>query len=229
MAVQAEHLYSMKAVLGADTGLFAGGRILPLHHKRLSFPSSVLFPNAVRPHGKIRKDTMFASLPTIQGLRESQENVMREDCNAGARIAWCQDVLFLVDLDHHFASPLGINCEKIIIKDEQLAALVSVAIPLILGIANTKGMPMSRLSVAKARYARATLSSTGVFPDYVAKNPRAAFRDFEAAAKGGYHDAWFRIGRVYENFDDPKRARTCFERGAKRGSGGCAYVSNLSL
>src|SRR5439155_695899 len=59
------------------------------------------------------------------------------------------------------------------------------------------------------------------------KSPRTAFRDFEAAARGGYAPAWFKLGRDYENFGDFVHARECFERGVKLGVESCCYVSPI--
>lgn len=187
--------------------------------------TSLLEPRRV---GKRKKETLVAPLTSIEDLQESREDVVRVGCDLETRITWCRDVLFLVDLDHNFTSPLASDCGRIQITDEQLASLFSVAMPLILGIANSKETPITQW-VAQARYIRGILASTGAFPDYVARNKRSAFRDFEAAANGGCHDAWFRLGRDYEKFENPKRARTCFERGTRRGSGCCAYVCYLIL
>ncbi|KAF6748168.1 hypothetical protein DFP72DRAFT_917799 [Ephemerocybe angulata] len=76
---------------------------------------------------------------------------------------------------------------------------------------------------AEAVYMRAVLASTGAHPQHVAFNPKAAFRDFESAARGGYAGAWFRLGRDYETFGDFKHAKECFERGAKLGVESCLY------
>lgn len=72
---------------------------------------------------------------------------------------------------------------------------------------------------------RALFSASGTYPEHVAHDPRKAFRDFETAARAGYGEGWFRLGRDYENFDDSSRAKACFERGVKLGIGSCIYVS----
>ena len=81
------------------------------------------------------------------------------------------------------------------------------------------------LHVAEAIYLRATFAASGAYPDQVKQNPRAAFRDFEQAARSGYNAAWFRLGRDYENFNDAVHAKDCFERGVKLGVESCCYVS----
>jgi TPR repeat protein len=77
---------------------------------------------------------------------------------------------------------------------------------------------------AEAIYLRATFSASGAYPDHVPHNPRIAFRDFEQAARAGYAQAWFRLGRDYENFNDALHARDCFERGLKLNVESCVYV-----
>ncbi|KZP30970.1 HCP-like protein [Athelia psychrophila] len=61
------------------------------------------------------------------------------------------------------------------------------------------------------------------YPGQVAQNPRTAFRDLEAAARGGYAPAWFKLGRDYENFSDFAHAKDCFERWAKARVESCVY------
>lgn len=82
--------------------------------------------------------------------------------------------------------------------------------------------------VAEATYLRATLASSGAWPDYVPPSPRAAFRDFEQAAKAGYPPAWFRLGRDYETVGDEKHARSCFERGVKHNVESCLYRMGMA-
>jgi hypothetical protein len=72
------------------------------------------------------------------------------------------------------------------------------------------------------------VTAAGSFPQHAAQNPRIAFRDFETAARSGFHAAWFRLGRDYENFNDDVHARECFERGVKANVESCLYVSFLS-
>ena len=76
---------------------------------------------------------------------------------------------------------------------------------------------------------RAMCASTGIYPQFIPHDPRTAFRDFERAAKSGYHAAWFKLGREYENFGDVQHAKECFERGMKHGVESCYYVRHLRL
>jgi hypothetical protein len=64
-------------------------------------------------------------------------------------------------------------------------------------------------------YLRATFASAGTYPNILPANPRAAFRDFEAAARAGHAPAWFRLARDYEAFNDTAHAIDCLNRGAK--------------
>jgi hypothetical protein len=64
-------------------------------------------------------------------------------------------------------------------------------------------------------YLRATFASAGTYPNILPANPRAAFRDFEAAARMGHAPAWFRLARDYEAFNDTAHAIDCLNRGAK--------------
>jgi len=82
--------------------------------------------------------------------------------------------------------------------------------------------------VAEAIFIRATLESSGAFPEDVPLNPRVAFRDYEQAARAGYAQAWFKLGRDYEGFGDLKHARTCFERGVKAGNESCLYRMGMA-
>jgi hypothetical protein len=82
--------------------------------------------------------------------------------------------------------------------------------------------------VAEALYWRACLSNSGEFPDLVPQNPRTAFRDFEAAARAGHFQAWFRLGRDYETVGDAVHARDCFERGVKYQVESCLYRMGMA-
>ncbi|KAJ7850583.1 hypothetical protein B0H13DRAFT_2674418 [Mycena leptocephala] len=70
-------------------------------------------------------------------------------------------------------------------------------------------------SMPEAMYLRATFAASGQFPNVMPANPRAAFRDFEAAARAGHAPAWFRLARDYEAFNDTPHALDCLNRGAK--------------
>ncbi|TFK79383.1 hypothetical protein K466DRAFT_609760, partial [Polyporus arcularius HHB13444] len=103
------------------------------------------------------------------------------------------------------------------IDDPELQKLVNVALPIIIRISSAPPGPIP-LHVAEAIHMRAMCASTGIYPQFIPHDPRTAFRDFERAAKSGYHAAWFKLGREYENFE-------CFERGTRHGVESCACVA----
>lgn len=98
---------------------------------------------------------------------------------------------------------------------------------MVLSIASASQTPLPP-HVAEAVFLRATFEASGAHPEFVKSNPRSAFRDFETAARAGYHAAWFRLGRDYERFGDEGHARDCFERGVRVGVESCLYVSLIS-
>ena len=107
------------------------------------------------------------------------------------QLAWARDVMFLVDRTPDLVS----------------SPLALAAVPLILNLASA-GVP-------EAIYLRATFAASGAYPSFVPQNLRSAFRDFEAAGRGGHSAAWFRLARDYETFNDTVHALDCLSRGAK--------------
>ena len=139
------------------------------------------------------------------------------------KVVWCRDIFFLVDRVNQSAPepPTG----PVHIEDPQLLRLTQIAVPIILALASPQPPPNPiPPHVAEAIYLRATLESSGAFPEDIPLNPRIAFKDYEQAARAGYVKAWFKLGRDYEGFGDDKHARTCFERGVKAGVESCLYV-----
>ncbi|KAH9478962.1 Chitin synthase regulatory factor 4 [Psilocybe cubensis] len=149
-------------------------------------------------------------------------------------IAWVRDIFFLLHRAQGAPTdpPVGpLSSSHSSRVDPELARLAEEAVGVVLSLASSWSPPPSSQGkkvdmpphVAEAIAYRAHLAATGLFPARVPHNPRVAFRDYEAAARGGYGAAWFRLGRDYENFGDEKRARECFERGAKMGVESCVY------
>ena len=176
--------------------------------------------------------SLTAPLPTIPLLQSAVQNIQSPAFDPASKIIWARDVLFLVDKQSGNTSssstdtPVG----PAVIHDPALARLVQIAVPLVLNTAaSCQGGSQILGYAAEALYLRATFESSGAYPEHIKQNPRSAFRDFEAAARGGYSAAWFRLGRDYENFNDATHARDCFERGVKLGVESCAYVSAPSL
>jgi len=167
--------------------------------------------------------SLTAPLPTIQTLTGAIPSMQDPSFDPARKVVWCRDILFLVDRLNQSTSetPTG----PVRIEDPQLLRLTQIAVPTVLAIASPQPPPNPiPLYVAEAIYLRATLESSGAFPEDIPLNPRVAFRDYEQAARAGYAQAWFKLGRDYEGFGDDKHARTCFERGVKAGVENCIYV-----
>ncbi|KAJ7770425.1 hypothetical protein B0H16DRAFT_1451906 [Mycena metata] len=136
-----------------------------------------------------RDGTLTAPLPTQAALTAALPSIAASAPDA--QLAWARDVLFLVERTPSLTS----------------SPLTQAAVPLILALA-TSGVP-------EALYYRATFAAAGTYPALLPANPRAAFRDFEAAARAGWAPAWFRLARDYEVFNDTAHALDCLNRGAK--------------
>ena len=167
--------------------------------------------------------SLTAPLPTIQTLTDAMPSMQDPSFDPARKVHWCRDIFLLVGrLNQSTAeSPTG----PVRIEDPQLLRLTQIAVPTILAIASPQPPPNpAPPHIAEAIYLRATLESSGAFPEDVPLNPRIAFRDYEQAARSGFAQAWFKLGRDYEGFGDDKHARTCFERGVKAGVESCLYV-----
>ena len=185
--------------------------------------------------------SLTAPLPTIRALTAALPSIQQPTTDPSRKVTWAKDVLSLVDRAHHQTSAAAANAPNVDstnvpigpvrIGDQQLQRLVDIAVPLILQISNTPQVPPNPLPpyVVEAIYLRATCEASGAYPQIVPHNPRVAFRDFEQAAKAGYYQAWFRLGRDYEAFGDISHAKDCFERGVKYGVESCYYVSSFSF
>jgi len=191
----------------------------------LLYPST---PSPYQPPQNIRApsptdSSLTAPLPTIQTLTDAISSIQDPSLDPARKVVWCRDIFFLVDRLNQSASEAPIG--PVHIEDPQLLRLTQIAVPTILAIASPQPPPNPiPPHVAEAIYLRATLESSGAFPEDVPLNPRVAFRDYEQAARAGYSQAWFKLGRDYEGFGDDKHARTCFERGVKAGVENCLYV-----
>ena len=168
--------------------------------------------------------SLTAPLPTIQLLTNALPTVQQPNHDPAKKINWARDIFLLVDRAQQNASSDALVVGPVTIHDPQLQRLVQVAVPVVLQIASIQIHTQPPMYVAEALYLRGTFAASGAYPEHVQHNPRLAFRDFEAAARFGYSQAWFRLGRDYENFNDVTHARECFERGAKRNVESCIYV-----
>lgn len=180
--------------------------------------------------------SLTAPLPTVSTLTSALPSVQQQGGEPTKQIAWCRDVLSLVSRAENLqsvsasANPTNVAATDapvgpVRISDPALQRLVDVAVPLILRISTPSPMPSPMPTwLAESIYHRATCEASGAFPQYIPQSSRSAFRDFEQAARNGFHAAWFKLGRDYENFKDVQHAKSCFERGLNHGDERCLYV-----
>ncbi|KZT18804.1 HCP-like protein [Neolentinus lepideus HHB14362 ss-1] len=197
------------------------------HPPRASSVSSTYGPPAKPPSPPRQAGlpSLTVPLPSTTSLSAALPSVQRPDADPAARVTWAKDVLSLVDRVHQSSTTEPPPVGPVHIADAQLQRLVDVAVPMALQIANTQ--PISR-HVAEAIYLRACMTASGAYPQYAPHSPRSAFRDFELAARNGYGQAWFKLGRDYENFNDVGHAKDCFERGVKLGIESCLYRMGMA-
>ncbi|KAH8827535.1 hypothetical protein DL96DRAFT_1599360 [Flagelloscypha sp. PMI_526] len=170
------------------------------------------------PQGASKDGELTATLPNIQHLTGAIPVINNPTHDSVLKVSFIRDTLFLLER----AFPDAPSGQPLNISDQALVQLANTAIPALLQLCNQFQSPTA-VWQAEALYLRGGLESSGHFPQHVPHNPRQAFRDFEAAAKGGYASAWFRLGRDYEQFGDSARAKDCFERGIRANDPGCAY------
>jgi len=176
---------------------------------------------------------LTVALPTVTSLTVALPTIQNPGGSPASKLAWCRDVLSLVDRLHASRNFTAVASEPpppgpIHIADQQLYRLVQVAVPLVILISEPQPTPSQLpVHVAEAIYLRATFTATGAYPQFVQHSPRAAFRDYERAARCGFTAAWFKLGRDYETFGDFAHAKDCFERGAKGGDESSLYVTDL--
>ncbi|KJA14221.1 hypothetical protein HYPSUDRAFT_150673, partial [Hypholoma sublateritium FD-334 SS-4] len=168
---------------------------------------------------------LTAPIPILSQLQEAAQHVVSPTHDPALKIAWCRDVFVLVDRASGGLAATDPPVGPITLVDTALDRLAHTAIPIVLQLATSHNPAQGKmpLHVAEAISMRANFSASGAFPDLIRHNPRTAFRDFEAAARGGYNQAWFRLGRDYENFNDHAHAKECFERGVKLNVESCLY------
>ncbi|KAG9313607.1 HCP-like protein [Chiua virens] len=174
--------------------------------------------------------SLTAPLPTTQSLATALPTIQQPNHDPALKINWARDVLMLADRSQQNsdASSDTPAVGPVTIQDPQLARLVQIAVPTVLQIASAQHPNPMPLFAAEAIYLRATFAASGAYPEHIQHNPRVAFRDFEQAARAGYAQAWFRLGRDYENFNDTTHARDCFERGVKLNVESCVYRMGMA-
>lgn len=168
--------------------------------------------------------SVVAPLPTIASLTSSASSIATSS-DPASKVKWAKDVLALVDRTAP-ASKSKAETSGSKITDPDLVRLTDMAIQHIMNIAGNvaAGGPIPRF-VAEALYLRGGLYSTGSFPNYLQKDPRLAFKDYETAARAGFSPAWFKLGRDYESVGDLGKAKECFDLGVSLNETGSLYVS----
>ncbi|GAA5861746.1 hypothetical protein JCM3774_002692 [Rhodotorula dairenensis] len=190
---------------GMDSVRISGSSPAPSTKSTSSRPNYYASPEDGPPY-------KLAVTPPAQAMLAS----MRETAHAGGgemsrKVAWAKQVLKFIERQQSSAG------ESSRITDPTLVRWTDEALNHILASASSPN------PVPLALYLRGDLSSTGSFPSYRSKDTKASFRDFEAAANAGYHKAWFRIGRAYEDYGDVRRAVGAYEKGVERGDCGSTY------
>lgn len=152
---------------------------------------------------------LTAPLPTVDSLSALQR-VLPLQADA-THLPWIRDVLFLTE---------RLNVQGL--HDPRLRSLATAAASALLRI-----LSGPEPHPPEAFYLRGLFHLNGAALEWVQKDHRNAFRDFELAATRGWAKAWFRLGRDYEIANDVPRARDCFERGMQADSEACIYVSSI--
>ena len=188
------------------------------HAPLRSFPSS----SSVSSVSTATAPPLTYPFPTIDALLSSAPTL--DTCPDLDRLAWAQDVLRILErLKPSDPVSSGRGSSRPI--PSALKSLLQSALPIIESFAAHRDQTL----VSKAAYLKATLLSSGSYDEGVPRDPRLAFKEFEAAARGGEVRGWFRLGRDYESVGDVQRAKDCFERGKAKADGECTYVSGLRL
>lgn len=167
---------------------------------------------------------LVAHMPSVESLRAALPSLDgRADLD---RLHFSQDVIRVLDKHLYpngsptdFLSPETTPSAARLPTD--LDNLLNTAIPIIISFTTHHSVQISSL----ASYLRGKLLASGACPDFLPKDQRQAFKDFEVAARSGEARGWFRLGRDYEGVGDLGRARECFERGRSRGDCESTYVS----
>ncbi|KAG8216706.1 HCP-like protein [Butyriboletus roseoflavus] len=199
-----------------------------MHPRSGSVQPSYAPPQAPSPSRQSGTPSLTAPLPAIGSLATALPTIQHPTHDPALKINWARDVLLLVDRAQQNPSGDTPPPGPVTIQDPQLLRLVQIAVALILQIASAQHPNPIPIFAAEAIYLRATFAASGAYPDHVPHNPRLAFRDFEQAARAGYAQAWFRLGRDYENFNDAMHARDCFERGVKLNVESCVYRMGMA-
>ncbi|TIB84157.1 hypothetical protein E3Q19_04459 [Wallemia mellicola] len=174
-----------------------------------TFSPSMLYPTTdASIHGL---PVITVNLPDLQSLIDSKG----AQSQPAELLEWSKNVLSYVERRERTLSVTGVPYDRRNLEEEEkIAPLVDHAVQVILTLAASSNSTPKPVLI-EALYLRADMTSSGAYSDHRPRDPRAAFRDFEAAAKGGFASAWFRIGREYEQVPDVGRAVDAYQRGIK--------------
>jgi hypothetical protein len=161
--------------------------------------------------------------PTLDSLRATSD--ILPTLPDSDKIAWAQDVIRL--LEHHMF-PSGQPTDFCADQPSPtgsiprgLQQLLEGAVPVVISFATHQNLGVGAL----ASYLKAKLLASGAAADFLPRDPRQAFKEFETAARAGEVRGWFRLGRDYEGIGDIVRAKDCFDRGVKKQDCESTYVS----
>lgn len=197
-----------RAASGSYPALNAGMGAISLNdqHRRASSGALASPPQQFsHPSSPILADAPLALVPPSLDDLGFMRQAAGQDIVAVIR--WARDLLRYVERTVTSTS----------ISDPRLVQWIDDAIKNILYAASL--MP----PIPEALYLRAELGMSGSFPSLIPRNPKVAFRDFEAAANAEYAQAWYKIGREYESFKDAGRAKSAYESGLRLGDATCTY------
>lgn len=159
----------------------------------------------------VARTAIRVALPDVDSLRSQRERAEASGSETD-KLRWSVQVLKMVERMQTSQTPL----------EDPVPGWIEEAIAQIVQCASHPQPP------AEALYARGDLLASGAFPEYVAKDLRSAFNDFELSARMGWAPSWFRIGRDYETLGDVARACTAYTRGVQSRDVGSMYRMGMA-
>lgn len=170
-----------------------------------------------------------APFPSVEDLTRSSGSLeYKSDLN---QLQWAQDVVRLLDRHVNPSGQTNLTPSDprspapIIRLPPPLNEIANRAVPIIISYTSHPATHIAAL----ASYLRGKLLSTGVCDEFLPRDHRLAFIDFETAARGGEVRGWYKLGRDYEMMGDLGRAKDCFQRGQSKGECESTYVSHFAF
>ncbi|KAH9072877.1 HCP-like protein [Lactarius deliciosus] len=153
--------------------------------------------------------SLTAPLPTISSLIAALPSVQTPNNTPASKIAWCRDVIGLVDRLYVIPNQTGSADPApgpIHVADQELNRLVEIA-PSIYAPSSNPLVPT---------------------PSLYHKTQGRRFVTTNGPARAGFSAAWFKLGRDYENFGDFPHAKDCYERGIRNNNESCLYRMGMA-